>query len=226
MPKIIQTKFHSSDGLKYSHAYDEFGTYLSIESAVNISPRKWYLYPDSQVELLLAAVNSQGQRTHWRVKQNQNLTINGVTYTYSHEHDTESYEHKLAKGRIIEQSCCYYKGYKVLLLNAKEEVKVLNGRFRCDVFAQLTDGTPCAIEIIKTSDISRSKQIAIEQNQLLTFKIYIDEKGNQISSRDCITGNSEIEHITERIRQGEGKIQELREQIRELETNYETFPFC
>ena len=92
MPKIIQTKFHSSDGLKYSHAYDEFGTYLSIESAVNISSRKWYLYPDSQVELLLAAVNSQGQRTHWRARQNQSVTINGVT-------------NQALDGRILTKSC-------------------------------------------------------------------------------------------------------------------------
>ena len=224
MPKIVH-KCHSSDGLKYSHAYDEFGTYLSIESAVNISQRKWYLYPESQVELTLAAINSNGQRTHWRVKQNQIVTINGKSYEYTQEHDTESYEHKLAKGRIIEQSCCYYKGYKVLLSNAKEEVRVLDNRFRCDVFAALMDGTPCAIEIIKTSDISKEKNIALNESQLLTFKIYIDEKGNQIVSRDCITGNSEIKHITERIRQGEGKIQELREQIRELETNYERKPF-
>jgi len=226
MPKIIQTKFHSSDGLKYSHAYDEFGTYLSIESAVKISPRKWYLYPGCQVELTLAAVNSNGQRTHWRVKQNQVVTINGKRYEYTHEHDTESYEHKLAKGRIIEQGCCYYKGYKVLLMNTKEEVRVLDNRFRCDVFGQLIDGTPCAIEIIKTSDISKEKQIALNENQLLTFKIYIDEKGSQIISRDCVTGNSKIERITERIRQGEGKIQELREQIRELKTNYQRLPFC
>jgi hypothetical protein len=79
------------------------------------------------------------------------------------------------------------------------------------------DKTPCAIEIIKTSDISKGKENRINEFQLLTFKVYIDDKGNQITNRDKIIGNREIESINQRIQEGEGKLAEKREFVEQLD---------
>lgn len=212
MPIVV--KKYRSNELKYPYAYDEFGNYLNIASAVNISSRRWYLYPNKQVELILAALDGKVQQPHWRTLQNQKVFINGREYEYNHSQDSESYEHKLIKGKIIEESCVYYKENKVLLFNAREEVRILDTRFRCDILATLEDGTPCAVEVIKSSDLSKNKLQKINELQLLTFKIYIDDKGNQISSRDSIVGNRDIAEINARIQNGEGKIAELREQFR------------
>jgi len=213
----VKKKRRSNETLKYSHAYDEFGSLIGITAATELSLRKWYLYPDKQVELTLAAINTDGQQIHWRTKQHQKVIIDGREYEYNHTHDSESYEHKQAKGLIIERGWFTYKGDKVLIQNQREEVRILDGKFRCDILAELMDKTPCAIEIIKTSDISKGKENRINELQLLTFKVYIDDKGNQITNRDKIIGNREIESINQRIQEGEGKLAEKREFLEQLD---------
>jgi prefoldin subunit 5 len=213
----VETKHRSSDTLKYSHAYDEFGSLIGITAAAELSPRKWYLYPGKQVELKLAAINTSVQQTHWRSLQNQKVIIDGREYEYNYTHDSESYEHKQAKGLIIERGWFTYKGDKVFIKNQREEVRILDGKFRCDVLAQLLDGTPCAVEIIKTSDISEGKENRINELQLLTFKIYIDDKGNQITRKDKIIGNREIESINQRIQEGEGKLAEQKDRLEKVD---------
>jgi hypothetical protein len=153
------------------------------------------------------------QIDHWRTLSNQRIIINGIYYDYSHDKDSESFEHKQFKFNILEKQYINIKDYKVFLINPKEEIRIVDSKFRADVLANLPCGTPCVIEIIKTSDISQKKQDFIEQNQILTFKIYIDENGNQISKRDDIIGVTEISELTKRIQQGEGKLAELRDQI-------------
>ena len=86
-----------------------------------------------------------------------------------------------------------------------------NTLLRADVYGYLLDNTPCIIEIIKTSDLSDNKENYINKNQILTFKIYIDEYGNQKSEYDNIIGNRDIEQIKESIHNGEGKLAEIRE---------------
>jgi hypothetical protein len=204
--------FHSKRTNKYPYAYDEYGNMISIENAVTLNHRKWYLDPGLQIELNLL-YNLPKQVDHWRTLSNQKININGVDYEYSHDKDSESFEHKQFKFEILEKQCINIKDYKVFLVNPKEEIRIVDSKFRADVMAELPCGTPCVIEIIKTSDISDKKQEFIEKNQILTFKIYIDENGNQIPKRDDIIGVTEISELARRIQDGEGKIAEIREQI-------------
>jgi hypothetical protein len=204
--------FHSNKSNKYPYAYDEFGNIVSIEEAVKLDNRKWYLDPGLQIELNLLC-NLPKQIDHWRTLSNQRIIINGIYYDYSHDKDSESFEHKQFKFNILEKQYINIKDYKVFLINPKEEIRIVDSKFRADVLANLPCGTPCVIEIIKTSDISQKKQDFIEQNQILTFKIYIDENGNQITKRDDIIGVTEISELTKRIQQGEGKLAEIRDQI-------------
>ena len=204
--------FHSNKSNKYPYAYDEFGNIVSIEEAVKLDNRKWYLDPGLQIELNLLC-NLSKQINHWRTLSNQVVKINGIDYDYSHDKDSESFEHKQFKYDILVKQYINIKDYKVFLINPKEEIRIVDSKFRADVLANLPCGTPCVIEIIKTSDISQKKQDFIEQNQILTFKIYIDENGNQITKRDDIIGVTEISELTKRIQQGEGKLAEIRDQI-------------
>ena len=204
--------FHSNRTNKYPYAYDEHGSMVSIEVAITFSQRKWYLDPRLQIELNLLC-NLPKQVDHWRTLSNQKININGVDYIYSHDKDSESFEHKQFKFRILEKQYINIKNYRVILVNPREEIRIIDSKFRADVMAELPCGTPCVIEIIKTSEVSDKKLEFIEQNQILTFKIYIDDKGNQITKRDDIIGVTEIRELTRRIQDGEGKLAEIREQI-------------
>jgi len=197
---------------KYPYAYDEHGNMISIDNAVKMNHRKWYLDPGLQIELILLC-NLPKQVDHWRTLSNQKININGVSYEYSHDKDSESFEHKQFKFNILEKKCINIKEYKVFLVNPREEIRIIDSKFRADVLANLECGTQCVIEIIKTSDLSDKKQEFIEKNQILTFKIYIDEHGNQISQRDNIIGVTEISEIARRIQDGEGKLAELKDKI-------------
>lgn len=204
--------FHSNRTNKYPYAYDEHGSMVSIEVAITFSQRKWYLDPGLQIELNLLC-NLPKQVDHWRTLSNQKININGVDYTYSHDKDSESFEHKQFKFTILEKQYINIKNYKVFLVNPKEEIRIIDSKFRADVMAELPCGTSCVIEIIKTSELSDRKLEFIEKNQILTFKIYIDDKGNQITQRDDIIGVTEISELARRIQDGEGKLAELRDKI-------------
>lgn len=204
--------FHSKKTNKYPYAYDEHGNIIPIEVAITLSHRKWYLDPGLQIELNLLC-NLPKQVDHWRTLFNQKININGVDYEYSHDKDSESFEHKQFKFNILKKQCINIKDYNVFLVNPKEEIRIIDSKFRADVMAELPCGTPCVIEIIKTSDISQRKHEFIEKNQILTFKIYIDENGNQITKRDNIIGVTEISELARRIQDAEGKLAELKEEI-------------
>lgn len=200
---------------KYSHAWDDYGNYVSRENAIN-DKRNYYVHKDKQVSLYLKT--SSNGNLHWVAYPNQDWRDrNNVVHKWSKVEKiiTESYEHRKFKGSIIENGFFYYKKNKVLIKNGDEECRIVNSKFRSDVSAELLDNTPCIVEVIKTSDLSEEKFNHIEKNQILTFKIYIDEYGNQISKRDYIFGNKQVEEINSRIRDGEGKISELRETNKE-----------
>jgi hypothetical protein len=182
---------------------------VSISEAVKMSKRDWYYLPDKQIKFKPYFNNST---PHWKLSKGASFVHNGVITDFSNFID-ESFEHKEFKGKIIEQKYLIYKHHNVLLNDPKKE-KVLEGsRFRADVKANLLDGTECIIEVIKSSDLSEKKQEFIDENQILTLKIYIDDKGNQIHNRDCITGHRIIEQIARRVQDGEGKIAELRDNV-------------
>jgi hypothetical protein len=206
---------------KWPYAYDEHNNQASISEAVKMSKRDWYGLPDKQIKFKPYFNN---QTPHWKLSKGASFVINGVITDFSNFID-ESFEHKEFKGKIIEQKYFIYKGHNVLLNDPKPEVVIDGSRYRADVKAMLLDSTECIIEVIKSSDLSEKKQQFIDENQILTFKIYIDDKGNQIHNRDCITGHRIIEQIAKRIQDGEGKLAELRDngkrRIAELRNNVE-----
>jgi methyl-accepting chemotaxis protein len=208
MPKTIKTKYRSNE-LKYSHAYDEHNNYVSLEDAVKLSKRNWYLYRDRQIELIDYFDNKK-QQDHWRAKADQSIIVNGKKFNYSPNKDSESYEHKSFKGKIIENGYFWFKGLKILISNAKEEVRIVDGKYRADILANLEDAEIC-IEIIRTSDLSETKESDLKTKQILTFKIYIDENGNQKHKRDYVIGNTDLEQTYKRIQGAEGAIAEQRE---------------
>ena len=197
-----------STHFSYYYAYDEFGNYVSLFKASELSHRKWYLDRNKQIELK-PYFNNKVQSDHWRALPSQYINIKGERKLYNADKECESKEHKLAKGKIIDNGYFWYKRNKIIITDAREEVSIEKGKYRWDVHAKLGN-TDVVIEIIKTSDLSENKEIYIKENQILTFKIHIDESGMQISSRDCIIGNNEIEQINKRIQDGEGKIAEIR----------------
>jgi hypothetical protein len=213
MPKIVHS---NRPNIEHPYAYDEFGSLIAIDESVKISKRAWYLYPNKQVELI-PVFDGKIQQAHWRVKSDQEVIINGRTYSYSESKDSESYEHRKVKGDIITNGYFWYGKTKVFITNAAEEVRICDSRFRADISATLYCGTPIVIEVVKTSEISQGKAAYLQQNEILTFKIFIDEKGNQNFDRvDCF-GNGKLDGIKESIRKGEGKIAELANEIRTRE---------
>lgn len=194
---------------KWPYAYDEHNNQVSISEAIKMSKRDWYGLPDKQIKFKPYFNNST---PHWKLSKGASFVINGVITDFSNFID-ESFEHKEFKGKIIEQKYFIYKGHNVSIDNAKPEVVIDGSRYRADVKAILLDGTECIIEVIKSSDLSEKKQQFIDENQILTFKIYIDDKGNQIYNRDCITGNRNLEEIARRVQDGEGKIAEIRDNV-------------
>ena len=199
---------------KWPYAYDEHNNQVSILEAIKLSKRDWYGLPDKQIKFKPYFNN---QTPHWKLTKDASFTMHGKIIDFSNFID-ESFEHKEFKGKIIEQKYFIYKGHNVLIDNANPEVVLEGSRYRADVKANLLDGTECIIEVIKSSDLSEKKQEFIDENQILTFKIYIDDKGNQIYNRDSITGNTTIEQIATRVHDGEGKIAELRDNMERART--------
>jgi hypothetical protein len=191
---------------RWPYAYDEHNNQVSISEAVKLSKRDWYYLPNKQVKFKPYFNNST---PHWKLTKDAFFIMHGKIIDFSNFIE-ESFEHKEFKGKIKEQNYFTYKNHKILITNADLEVVIDGSRYRADVKAILLDGTECIIEVIKSSDLSEKKQQFIDKNQILTFKIYIDDKGNQIYNRDCITGNRNLEEIARRVQDGEGKIAELR----------------
>jgi methyl-accepting chemotaxis protein len=208
MKTIYKTKTECHSEYKHSHAWDDFGNYIGRENAID-DKRNYYFDKQKQVKLILKT-SSKGN-LFWSALPNQTITIQGKVYDFSEiEKAFESYEHRKFKGDIIENGYFSYKDSKVLIQNPEEEARIVGTLFRGDVVGKLHDGTPCIVEVIKSSEISEKKQKHIEENQILTFKIFIDDKGNQITNRDCVIGDREIESINSRIQDGQGRIAEVR----------------
>jgi hypothetical protein len=214
MPKVILKQTHLSE-YKYSHAYDDYENLVSRERAIS-DGRPYYF--DIEKQIKLKTKTSSLGNLFWSAYPNQKYTLRNLSYDFSELEKTfESYEHRKFKGDIIENLKFKYKGFDVLLQNAQEEIRIVDSYFRSDVKAQLLCGTDCIVEVIKSSDISKNKAQFIEDNQILTFKIYIDEKGNQKSERDSIIGDREIEDINRRIHDGQGKLAEQKDELEQLD---------
>lgn len=178
--------------LKYLYACLKDGTVVSISDADK--SQEYYLYPGEQVKLILR----QGKvyQKHFAVKS-EDLLINGNKVRFNSIN--ESPQHYNFKMNILKEGYFYYKEYKILIKNAKVEPRILNSSYRADVFGELLCGTPCIIEVIKTSKVSEEKKEFINDNQILTFEIIIDKDGNQIIEQSNCYGNTELEGLTSEI---------------------------
>jgi hypothetical protein len=205
---------------KWPYAYDENNNHVSIYDAINSKIKDWYALPDKQIKFINVFKGTK-KDVHWRLSQESSFILNGVVYDYSN-FIGESFEHKQFKGDVIKNKYLIYKHHKVYIKDARPEI-VLNGSlFRADVKGKLIDGTDCIVEVIKTCDISDIKQEFINQNQILTFKIYIDDEGNQQHKRDTITGARDIEQLNTRIQNGRRALSDIRERIELQAKEYST----
>lgn len=198
-----------SDNFKHSHAFDDYGNCVPLGESIN-DGRCYYFDRGKQIKLILKKSIKENQ--FWSAFPKQIYRDkDGKEYAFKDLENkmSESPEHLEFKRNIIYRGFFFHKRLKVYIQNAIEEGTIINSRYEADITAQLLDGTDCIIEVIKTSDLSEKKQIYIEQNQILTFKIYIDKHGNQEHQRDRILGNREIEEITQSIQKGEGQLAEL-----------------
>ena len=188
--------------LKYLYACLKDGTVVSISDADK--SQEYYLYPGEQVKLILR----QGKvyQKHFAVKSEDLHLIN------------ESPEHYNFKMNILKEGYFYYKEYKILIKNAKVELRISNSLYRADVFGELLCGTPCIIEVIKTSKVSEEKKEFINENQILTFEIIIDKDGNQIIEQSNCYGNTELEGLTIKISKSE---KEFKSKARGLYSQHE-----
>lgn len=202
---------HHSKEFKHSFAYDEYGSCIPFHQSVN-DGRKYFFDKEKQIQLMFKT--SKIGNGFWAAYPKQFYRDqHGKQYAFKDLENklSESMEHLDFKRNIIHEGFFYYKSNKVFIENTKEEGRIINSRYESDVSGQLLDGTYCIIEVIKTSDLSQKKYSYIQDSQILTFKIYIDEYGNQKHEHDRITGNREIEQITESIQKGEGQLAELRQ---------------
>jgi Sec-independent protein translocase protein TatA len=169
--------------LKYLYACLKDGTVVSISDADK--SQEYYLYPGEKVKLILR--HGEVYQKHFAVKSEDLHLIN------------ESPEHYNFKMNILKEGYFYYKEYKLLIKNAKVELRISNSLYRADVFGELLCGTPCIIEVIKTCKVSEEKKEFINENQILTFEIIIDKDGNQIIEQSNCYGNTELERLTSEI---------------------------
>lgn len=178
--------------LKYLYACLKDGTVVSISDADK--SQEYYLYPGEKVKLILR--HGEVYQKHFAVKS-EDLLINGNRVRFNSIN--ESPQHYNFKMNILKEGYFYYKQYKILIKNAKVEPRILNSSYRADVFGELLCGTPCIIEVIKTSKVSEEKKEFINENQILTFEIIIDKDGNQIIEQSNCYGNAELERLTSEI---------------------------
>jgi hypothetical protein len=200
--------------VKHKYALDEFGNSINILDAqkfINGKKVKYYLFENQSLEAIL----KQGEKNRWHyaIKSDAKINIGGNFYAYSNY--GESPEHLDFKYKIMKNEFFYWNEYKIYIYNVKVEAKIYGSMFKADCTGQLSDGTRVFIEVIKTSETSKRKKEYLKSNELLTFEIWIDDEGNQLSKRFDIYGNSEIESI-------EGSIQEMQSRIPNCERERKT----
>jgi hypothetical protein len=205
--------------LKHQHAFNEYGFVQGIDQAekiVNGKEMKYYLFPDKVCELILRA-GEKNQR-HFALKT-EGIEYNGKKYISDKE--SESPQHYDAKLKIIGQGFFDFDLYKISVKNCRLERRFSKSYFRADLIAELDSGESVFIEIIKTSEPSEKKEKYIIENQLPTFKIYIDEKGDFIDEKFHFIGNREIESIREKNRRIQFELDESYDRSREAYRLYQ-----
>lgn len=176
---------------------DKFGI-VDVESAdKNVMNQKFYYDEQMTCELFLR--NGNKNIKHFALKSNSTITINGNTYPVTSINESEA--HFKFKMELKKNEYFLFNEYKIYLKNIKLEFS--ESKFRFDLKAELLCGTPCVIEVIKTSKTTFEKQDYIRKNEILTFEIFIDYDGNQNFREFNTFGNELLENtIRERIEHG------------------------
>lgn len=187
--------------VKYKFAWDSNNNCVEIDFA-DIS-QKYYMYQNKICRFIL---------------KNGNVKIKHFAIYSDADSINESAEHYNAKMKIINDGFFYFNNNKYLVKDLEPESLLLDSKYRADISCKLFDGKYCIIEIIKTSQISDIKEKFINDNQILTFKIYIDDKGNQIIPNDDRIGDDTITRIRKQQDRIKSRILIERNRIQEIDT--------
>ena len=195
---MAQRIHRNTDGLKHQYAFNEWGNVVHIKKAVDyINGKKCkYFLDEKQLDEIILRSGDKNQ-WHFALKTDY-FEFNGKKYI--RDSLNESPQHYDAKLKIIGQGYFDWSDYKIFVKNCVMERRFSKSYFRADLIAELHSGEKVFIEIIKTSDTSKSKENYIITNQLPTFKIWIDNEGNFINKRFDFIGNTEIERLRENYR--------------------------
>jgi hypothetical protein len=191
--------------VKHQWGYDDTNKLTHINDTLN---SKYYLYPNKTIQI----IPKKGDINKWHFA----LHPGDIDYV------NESPEHYNAKHQIINDGFFNYKDYKIYIENARAEITLSGSRYRADLYGNLPCGTSCIVEVVKTSMTSESKIEFIEENQILTFEIYIDDKGNQITHQFNCIGNSEMYGLEREISKFRKGHFELQNQLRQIQNNSES----
>ena len=177
---------------KHQYAFNQFGQVVTIDEAEkNQRGEKFYKDFNRTIEFIF--VNGSVKAKHFREPSEYTINHNGQQILSNQIN--ESAEHHNFKMKIIKDGFFIIDEYKIYIQNPKDEYVLVGSKYRVDLYANLLCGTPVAIEIIKTSDISANKLNYINEYKILTFKLYIDDYGNQKHGEFDIIGNETIERI-------------------------------
>ncbi len=176
--------------MKHLYAYSSLGGVVSHETAEkNVMNQKFYYDEEKTCELILKDGSEKAK--HFAFKRNAEITVNGESYAA--DAINESPAHFNLKMRIKKYEYFLFGGNTIRVKNVKLEF--VESTFRYDLKAELHCGTPCVIEIIRTSKTALKKESYLREKQILTFEIFIDKDGIQNVRQFNLYGNEQLEQV-------------------------------
>jgi hypothetical protein len=194
--------------MKHLYAYSTLGGIVSTETAEkNVMNQKFYYDENKTCELILKEGNINAK--HFAFKKDATIQINGNTYPV--DSINESGAHFNLKMKIKKHQRFNFGGNTIFLKNVKVEFS--ESTFRYDLKAELHCGTPCVIEVIRSSKTALKKESYLRKKQLLTFEIFIDKDGLQNIRQFNLYGNEKIERVIRERISNENRIKELQSRL-------------
>jgi hypothetical protein len=176
--------------MKHEYAFTNTGKIVSVrDSFKNVMGIRYYYDPSLTCEMILR--DGEINTKHFAIKSNSILNINGVEFSPSRIN--ESPAHYNFKMKVLQDGFFRFMNYKIFIQKAK--VEFIESEFRYDLKSELMCGTPCVIEVIRSSKTSAKKESYLRENQILTFEIYLEKNGNQDLKQFNLYGNSELEQL-------------------------------
>lgn len=176
--------------MKHNYAFTDKGKPVHVNDAFkNVMGMKFYYDQNLTCEMTLKDGNINAK--HFAFKIGATLTHNGNIF--SPTNINESPAHFNFKMKIVKDEYFKFMNYKIFIKNVK--IEFIDKSFRYDLKAELLCGTPCVIEVIRSSKTKQVKQNYLNENQILTFELFIDTNGDQIFSEFNLYGNSELEKL-------------------------------